>query len=209
MTNTTISTPVGPFTIVARGRTVLASGFTDDVDELVASIHPTLRDDADADADLDGIVDRGSRPTSTATSPRSTRSRSSSTPAASSSTTPGRRSARSRRALRSPTRPWRLRPAAGRDPCARPRPVRATRPRCSCRATASSAPTAASAVTAGASTSSGGCSHMNRAASTETTRRSMTSRQHEGSATFEKLVRDQSSRPDNVNLCRLNPSTAR
>jgi methylated-DNA-[protein]-cysteine S-methyltransferase len=56
MANTTISTPVGPFSIVARGTAVLSSGFTDDLGDLIASIHPVLRDDHDADADLDPIV---------------------------------------------------------------------------------------------------------------------------------------------------------
>lgn len=56
MAHTTITTPTGPFSIVARGSAVLSSGFTDDVDQLVASIHPALRDEHDADADLDSIV---------------------------------------------------------------------------------------------------------------------------------------------------------
>jgi methylated-DNA-[protein]-cysteine S-methyltransferase len=56
MANTTVSTPVGPFSIIASGSAVLSAGFTDDLDELVASIHPTLRDDHDADADFDDIV---------------------------------------------------------------------------------------------------------------------------------------------------------
>ena len=56
MANMTISTPVGPFSIIARGSAVLSAGFTDDLDELIASIHPTLRDDHDADADFDDIV---------------------------------------------------------------------------------------------------------------------------------------------------------
>jgi methylated-DNA-[protein]-cysteine S-methyltransferase len=52
----TISTPVGPFSIVAQGKSVLASGFTDELDSLVALIHPTLRDDSSAEADLDPIL---------------------------------------------------------------------------------------------------------------------------------------------------------
>lgn len=53
MARTTISTPIGPFSIVAQGRAVLASGFTADTEALVALIHPDLRDEADADADMD------------------------------------------------------------------------------------------------------------------------------------------------------------
>src|SRR5436305_13137688 len=50
----TVTTPVGPFTIVARGEAVLAAGFTDDVPELLALVHPDLR--APADADLDRMA---------------------------------------------------------------------------------------------------------------------------------------------------------
>jgi methylated-DNA-[protein]-cysteine S-methyltransferase len=57
MTSTTIETPVGPFTIVGRGKTVLASGFTDDVAALVSLIHPYLQPAADADGDLEPITD--------------------------------------------------------------------------------------------------------------------------------------------------------
>ncbi len=39
----TFPTPDGPFTVVADDDAVLASGWTDDVDSLVALIHPTLR----------------------------------------------------------------------------------------------------------------------------------------------------------------------
>jgi methylated-DNA-[protein]-cysteine S-methyltransferase len=49
MASITIKTPVGPFTIVARDETVLASGFTDDVDALLVRVPPD-------DADLDGPV---------------------------------------------------------------------------------------------------------------------------------------------------------
>jgi len=35
MASITIKTPVGPFTIVARDETVLAAGFTDDVNALL------------------------------------------------------------------------------------------------------------------------------------------------------------------------------
>jgi methylated-DNA-[protein]-cysteine S-methyltransferase len=40
MRTTTIDTPVGPFTIVGRGKAVLASGFTSNPDELIALIPP-------------------------------------------------------------------------------------------------------------------------------------------------------------------------
>ncbi len=40
---TTIDTPDGPFTIIAVGSVVIASGWTADVDSLVALIHPALR----------------------------------------------------------------------------------------------------------------------------------------------------------------------
>jgi methylated-DNA-[protein]-cysteine S-methyltransferase len=52
---TTISTPAGPFSIIAYGEKVLASGFTDNFDELRTLIHPALRDLPD-DADLAPIV---------------------------------------------------------------------------------------------------------------------------------------------------------
>lgn len=45
MRTTTVSTPPGPFTIVADGDTVLACGWTDDADELVGLIAPALRPD--------------------------------------------------------------------------------------------------------------------------------------------------------------------
>lgn len=38
-----LHTPDGPFTVVTSDDAVLASGWTDDVDSLVALIHPTLR----------------------------------------------------------------------------------------------------------------------------------------------------------------------
>ncbi|MCB1017610.1 MAG: methylated-DNA--[protein]-cysteine S-methyltransferase [Acidimicrobiales bacterium] len=41
----TVPTPVGPLTIVAAGDTVLAAGWTDDPDALVALIAPALRPD--------------------------------------------------------------------------------------------------------------------------------------------------------------------
>jgi methylated-DNA-[protein]-cysteine S-methyltransferase len=39
----TITTPVGPFTIVADDANVLASGWTSAVDELLGVVHPSLR----------------------------------------------------------------------------------------------------------------------------------------------------------------------
>lgn len=56
MATTTIRTPAGPFSLVARGSAVLAAGFTTNIDELVDLIHPTLRDDVEEDADLDAIM---------------------------------------------------------------------------------------------------------------------------------------------------------
>ena len=47
MASTTITTPVGPFTIVGRDDTVVAAGFTDDPGTLLAAVPP------DDDADLD------------------------------------------------------------------------------------------------------------------------------------------------------------
>jgi methylated-DNA-[protein]-cysteine S-methyltransferase len=47
----TIETPDGPFTIVANSDFVLASGWTSHVDELIALIHPILRD---AEPDIAG-----------------------------------------------------------------------------------------------------------------------------------------------------------
>ncbi|BDZ41612.1 putative methylated-DNA:protein-cysteine methyltransferase [Paraoerskovia sediminicola] len=42
--STTLATPDGPFTVVARsGGAVLASGWTDDVASLVALVHPSIR----------------------------------------------------------------------------------------------------------------------------------------------------------------------
>jgi methylated-DNA-[protein]-cysteine S-methyltransferase len=50
----TITTPAGPFTIVAEDSAVLAAGFTDDVGALLALVPPALR--TPGDADLDPIV---------------------------------------------------------------------------------------------------------------------------------------------------------
>lgn len=41
----TIDTPAGPFTMLLRGKAVLASGFTDDANALWTVVHPRLRDD--------------------------------------------------------------------------------------------------------------------------------------------------------------------
>jgi methylated-DNA-[protein]-cysteine S-methyltransferase len=49
MSTVTMSTPAGPLTIIARGETVLAAGFTEDREELLALIHPSLRAAADSD----------------------------------------------------------------------------------------------------------------------------------------------------------------
>lgn len=40
---TVVTTPDGPFTIVSSNEAVLASGWTDDLDLLLAVVHPTLR----------------------------------------------------------------------------------------------------------------------------------------------------------------------
>jgi methylated-DNA-[protein]-cysteine S-methyltransferase len=51
MSSITITTPVGPFTILGRDDTVLAAGFTGDEGALLALVPPAFR--APADADLD------------------------------------------------------------------------------------------------------------------------------------------------------------
>jgi methylated-DNA-[protein]-cysteine S-methyltransferase len=56
MANQTIETPAGPFAFIAYDKTVLASGFTGNVDELAALIHPSLRDKIDDDAEL-GVIE--------------------------------------------------------------------------------------------------------------------------------------------------------
>ena len=43
----TVQTPDGPFTVIAHDATVLASGWTSDVAELMSLVHATLRPDAD------------------------------------------------------------------------------------------------------------------------------------------------------------------
>jgi methylated-DNA-[protein]-cysteine S-methyltransferase len=45
----TLDTPIGPFTMLLRGETVLASGFTDDETALWPQVHPALHGPADAD----------------------------------------------------------------------------------------------------------------------------------------------------------------
>jgi methylated-DNA-[protein]-cysteine S-methyltransferase len=58
MASRTIQTPAGPFTFIAHGRTVLASGFTDDTAGLLNLVHPSLRDLAAEETsatDLDAI----------------------------------------------------------------------------------------------------------------------------------------------------------
>ncbi|RRJ86401.1 methylated-DNA--[protein]-cysteine S-methyltransferase [Gulosibacter macacae] len=48
---TTIATPHGPFSVLVDSQgTVLASGWTTDLDSLLALVHPTLRDDVGGDA---------------------------------------------------------------------------------------------------------------------------------------------------------------
>lgn len=54
----TVMTPMGPFTIVADvvgEPTVLASGFTDDVDELLAVVSPRLRPSTVSRGDVGGV----------------------------------------------------------------------------------------------------------------------------------------------------------
>lgn len=57
MATTKVMTPIGTFTIVGRGKTVLASGFTENADELISLMHPYLRAAADADGDLEPVTD--------------------------------------------------------------------------------------------------------------------------------------------------------
>lgn len=52
MNNVTLTTPVGPFTVLATGDTVLAAGFTDRIDDLYPLVHPRLRRPTEADVDL-------------------------------------------------------------------------------------------------------------------------------------------------------------
>ena len=39
----TVDTPAGPFSVIADGSTVLASGFTTDTSSLLSLVHPSLR----------------------------------------------------------------------------------------------------------------------------------------------------------------------
>lgn len=52
MTSITIDTPVGRLTVVARGDSVVAAGFTDDEAGLLALVHPKIQTAGDADLDL-------------------------------------------------------------------------------------------------------------------------------------------------------------
>jgi methylated-DNA-[protein]-cysteine S-methyltransferase len=52
MESMTLTTPVGPFTVVARDSAVLAAGFTADDGALLPLVHPTLRTSGAADLDL-------------------------------------------------------------------------------------------------------------------------------------------------------------
>lgn len=55
---TTVSTPDGPFTVIAREGTVLASGWTAEVADLTGQIHPTLRtSDLEQVSQLGAITD--------------------------------------------------------------------------------------------------------------------------------------------------------
>jgi methylated-DNA-[protein]-cysteine S-methyltransferase len=49
MSTMTLTTPIGPLTVIARGDTVLAAGFTEDREQLLGLMHPALRDDAESD----------------------------------------------------------------------------------------------------------------------------------------------------------------
>jgi methylated-DNA-[protein]-cysteine S-methyltransferase len=55
MAHRSIDTPAGRLTFIAYDKTVLASGFTESVDELTALIHPSLRDRTGDGAELDVI----------------------------------------------------------------------------------------------------------------------------------------------------------
>jgi methylated-DNA-[protein]-cysteine S-methyltransferase len=56
--HTTLDTPVGPLTIVARGDAVLAAGFTADAGELLPLVPEELRTGADADL---GPIEKAAR----------------------------------------------------------------------------------------------------------------------------------------------------
>lgn len=57
MTYATLDTPFGPFTAVVDGGTVLASGWTAALDDLVPLIHPALRPASLAEGDLGAVGD--------------------------------------------------------------------------------------------------------------------------------------------------------
>lgn len=57
MATTYVRTPLGVFTIVGGDKTVLASGFTEDVDELVGLVHPYLRVATETDGDLEPVAE--------------------------------------------------------------------------------------------------------------------------------------------------------
>jgi methylated-DNA-[protein]-cysteine S-methyltransferase len=63
MRTTTIDTPVGPFTIVGRGKAVLASGFTSNADELIALIPPDTLAAEPTGAEPTGAEPTGAEPT--------------------------------------------------------------------------------------------------------------------------------------------------
>jgi methylated-DNA-[protein]-cysteine S-methyltransferase len=56
MNSTTMTTPVGPLTILEHDGAVRAAGFTADVDELLPLVHRTLRDDPRPRPDLGPIT---------------------------------------------------------------------------------------------------------------------------------------------------------
>src|SRR5262249_30175010 len=56
MMHITIDTPAGPFTIIGRDEAVLAAGFTADPADLLPQVHPSLRGESTADADLEPAV---------------------------------------------------------------------------------------------------------------------------------------------------------
>jgi methylated-DNA-[protein]-cysteine S-methyltransferase len=57
LTYSTMATPAGPFTaVVSEAGAVRASGFTDDVSELLALIHPDLREPAEEVDDLGPVT---------------------------------------------------------------------------------------------------------------------------------------------------------
>ncbi len=53
MTLLTIETPIGPFTLIGEGKTVLASGFTDDPTKLTVLIHRDLATELSGESAID------------------------------------------------------------------------------------------------------------------------------------------------------------